>query len=134
MGWLSMQVNLKALFAFFKEKGLDLTRVQEVAAEWDSSQGIKENLLVIWAIIREVVTAVAKWEAEHPGELDGDELSKLSGGAVDALLEFKGPIGRLIELADGAIVELIVKGAYESVRNRGSWSKGEFLKMVLAMF
>jgi len=134
MAWLSMRVNLKALFEFFKEKGLDLTRVQEVATEWDSSHGIKENLLVIWAIIREIVTAVAKWEADHPGELDGDGLSKLSGGAVDALLEFTGPIGRLIELADGAIVELIVKGAYESVRNRGSWSKEEFLKMVLAMF
>lgn len=71
---------------------------------------------------------------------DGDEkfdataALDIAAEAIDRLIEFKGPIGRLLELEDGAILQLIIKGAYEFIRNRKVMSKEDFIASLISKF
>ena len=132
------QKALDFLIEQAKKYGVDLGVIVDAFKQIDWNAPLLEKLGQVWEFICIIIEAVSFMRYGEAG--DGDEkfdataALDIAAEAIDRLIEFKGSIGRLLELADGAILQLIIKGAYEFIRNRKVMSKEDFIASLISKF
>jgi hypothetical protein len=134
---IDIKFKPEAMLEVLKEFGVDIRHVIAAVEVFQQSDGFLKKAENLFRIAQAVAEAV---EWERINGLSAEDAIRIGSQALDALFEFSGtvwgvvPAGALLEAYDGTIIDLLLKWAYEAIRDRDNLDDDDFADKVKAAF
>ena len=134
---IDIKFKPEAMLEVLKEFGVDIRHVIAAVEVFQQSDGFLKKAENLFRIAQAVAEAV---EWERINGLSAEDTIHIGSKALDALFEFSGtvwgvvPAGALLEAYDGTIIDLLLKWAYEAIRDRDNLDDDDFADKVKAAF
>ncbi len=128
MAFLSLKFNPQAMRDYLKEEIPEFAYLNKcindyivAQNDWGTWEKIEKTLELIGCVVKNTTALMEEgWTV--------DRAIDVGATAVDKLLDFSGIIGGLVEGFDDTICKVLLKAAYELVRDRKHLTKDEFVK------
>lgn len=114
--WFSVKINIPAFLKELSHFG-DIDRLKTVIGNLNFKDGFLNSLDAVLDLA-EALSVSVQWERIKGGNTE--ELVEVATKALDALLEFKGIAGSVVETVDGVIFSLLLKSIWRANLNKYS--------------
>ena len=134
---IDIKFKPEAMLEVLKEFGVDIRHVIAAVEVFQQSDGFLKKAENLFRIAQAVAEAV---EWERINGLSAEDAIHVGSKTLDALFEFSGtvwgvvPAGAMLEAYDGTIIDLLLKWAYEAIRDRDNLDDDDFADKVKAAF
>ena len=134
---IDIKFKPEAMLEVLKEFGVDIRHVIAAVEVFQQSDGFLKEAENLFRIAQAVAEAV---EWERINGLSAEDAIHIGSKALDALFEFSGtawgvvPVGAIVEAYDSTIVGLLLKWAYEAIRDRDALDDDGFTDKIKAAF
>lgn len=134
---LELKIQPAKLLDVLQDAGVDVRHVIEAIDAFSDVDGFLKKAEALFKIAKAVSEAI---EWERLNGMDVDDAITLGTKALDALVEFSGtawgvvPVGAIVEAYGSTIVGLLLKWAYEAIRDRDALDDDGFTDKIKAAF
>lgn len=134
---IDIKIRPELMLDYLKGEGVDIRHIVDAVDAFQDADGFLQKAEHLFIIAKSVSEAV---EWERINGLSAEDAIHVGSKALDALFEFSGtvwgvvPAGAMLEAYDGTIIDLLLKWAYEAIRDRDNLDDDDFADKVKAAF
>lgn len=134
---IDIKIRPELMLDYLKGEGVDIRHIVDAVDAFQDADGFLQKAEHLFIIAKSVSEAV---EWERINGMTVDDAIRIGTKALDELIEFSGtawgiiPAGAIIEAYDSTIVSLLLKWAYEAIRDRDNLDDDDFADKVKAAF